>query len=530
MPRSPQPRAFRRVYTVVIRRLLLSLLLSGAAAGAAGTSSALAAGDFVIQGGGFGHGIGMSQYGAYGYAQAGYDYRYILTHYFEGTSLGQTDPAQTVRVLLRTGHTASFAGAASAAGKKLHSDQTYTVKLQRDGSLLLVDSSGHKVAHVQPPLVATGTGPLDVPGLGLYRGALEFRPDGGGGVQTVNALGLDDYVRGVISVEMPSSWPAQALEAHAVAARTYAITTSVAGNGYTLYPDTRSQMYGGVSAETSATDAAVAATSGQIVTYNGSAVTTYFFSSSGGHTENVEDVWAGAAAAPWLRGVSDPYDSAGGQNPYYRWTDTLSVASAARKLRGVVRGSFIGIRVVKHGASPRIVQAVVVGSAGTVQVGGYQLQSAFGLLSTYASFTTITTLPGRGSVHQSRKGAPRPRRRSGSSGGGATQKGSQSGGSGLGSGAPSSAASSSGASGGAGILGLMRALHALSAAGAPAVHGFVFPGRPGDQVQVQQRTATGWATITQTSLDANGAYSVGLPAHGSYRVVYKGLAAPAVNV
>lgn len=526
MPHPAQPRAFKRVFTVVIRRLLLALLVSGAAAAAAGTSSALAAGSFVIQGGGYGHGIGMSQYGAYGYAQAGYDYRYILTHYFQGTSLGQTDPAQTVRVLLGTGRTASFSGAASAGGKKLHSDQTYKVKLQRDGSLLLVDGAGHKVARVQAPFVATGAGPLDVPGLGMYRGALEFRPDGSGGVQTVNALGLDDYVRGVIAVEMPSSWPAQALEAQAVAARTYAITTSVAGNGYTLYPDTRSQMYGGVGAETAATDAAVAATSGQIVTYNGSAVTTYFFSSSGGHTENVENVWAGAAAAPWLRGVSDPYDSAGGQNPYYRWTDTLSVSAAARKLRGLVRGSLIGVRVVRHGASPRILQADVVGSAGTVQVDGYQLQSAFGLLSTYASFTTITSLSGRGSLHQSRKGARS--RRGGRTGG--TPKGTPSGGGGLGSGASSSAAASGAASGGAGILGLMRELHALSAAAAPAIHGFVFPGHAGDEVQVQQRTASGWATVTQTSLDANGAYSVGLAAHGSYRVVYRGLAGPAVGV
>ena len=113
-------------------------------------------------------------------------------------------------------------------------------------------------------------------------------------MQTVNAVGLDDYVRGVVAAEMPSSWAAAALEAQAVAARTYAITTDVGGNGYDLYPDTRSQMYGGVEAETPATDAAVAATGGQIVTYDGKPAVTYFFASSGGHTESIQNVWAGA--------------------------------------------------------------------------------------------------------------------------------------------------------------------------------------------------------------------------------------------
>ena len=100
---------------------------------------------------------------------------------------------------------------------------------------------------------------------------------------------------------MPSSWAAAALEAQAVAARTYAITTTVDGNGYDLYSDTRSQMYGGVSAETPSTDAAVAATSGQVVTYDGKPVVTYFFASSGGHTESIQNVWAGATPEPWLR-------------------------------------------------------------------------------------------------------------------------------------------------------------------------------------------------------------------------------------
>ena len=115
-------------------------------------------------------------------------------------------------------------------------------------------------------------------------------------------------------------------------------------------------MYGGVAAETPASDAAVAATRGQIVTYDGAPVVTYFFSSSGGHTENVENVWPGSTPEPWLRGVVDRYDGAGG-DPYHRWSYELSMNAAAAKLGSWVKGKLVGIKVTKHGVSPRIITA-----------------------------------------------------------------------------------------------------------------------------------------------------------------------------
>src|SRR5207248_6666039 len=137
----------------------------------------------------------------------------------------------------------------------------------------------------------------------------------------------------------------------AVAARTYALTSDVGGSQYQLYSDTRSQAYGGVGAETAATDAAVAATRGQILTYSGKPAITYFFSSSGGYTESVQYAFGGATPEPWLRGVPDPYDGAGG-DPYHHWTYRLTVATAAGKLGGLVTGSLVGIKVTKHGVSP----------------------------------------------------------------------------------------------------------------------------------------------------------------------------------
>src|SRR5207248_624771 len=195
--------------------------------------------------------------------------------------------------------------------------------------------------------------------------------------------------RGVVAAEMPSSWAAQALDAQAVAARTYALTSDVGGSAYQLYPDTRSQEYGGVGAETAATDAAVAATRGQIVSYNGAPAITYFFSSSGGYTEDVQYAFPGATPEPWLRGVPDPYDGAG-HDPYHFWVHRLSLATAAGKLSGLVKGSLIGVQVTKHaGASPRVVTASVVGTGGRGTTTGGALEQRFGLSSTLATFTTI---------------------------------------------------------------------------------------------------------------------------------------------
>ena len=97
-------------------------------------------------------------------------------------------------------------------------------------------------------------------------------------------------------LESPASWPIEALKAQAVAARTYALTTSKGGAGFDHYPDTRSQVYGGVGAEVASTNAATQQTAGQLVTYQGTPVATYFFSTSGGRTEDVENTTLGHRA------------------------------------------------------------------------------------------------------------------------------------------------------------------------------------------------------------------------------------------
>ncbi len=134
---------------------------------------------------------------------------------------------------------------------------------------------------------------------------------------------------------------------------------------------------------------------GRSGTYAGRPVVTYFFTSSGGYTESIENVWTGSA--PWLQGVPDPYDAAG-NNPYHQWTQRMSLAAATARLGSLVRGSLLGIPVSVHGASPRILQASVVGTRGASPVTGAALQSIFGLASTNVAFATVSTTAARGTL------------------------------------------------------------------------------------------------------------------------------------
>jgi stage II sporulation protein D len=347
------------------------------------TASRAKPGQVVIDGGGDGHGVGMSQYGAEGYALHGASAAQILAHYYQGTVLSQVGPAQPVRVLIGTGR-ASFSGATRAGSVRLHAADTYTVTASAVG-LRVRSSAGRAVATVSGALTVAGPGALSTAGH-RYRGELRFSATPTGRVQTVDVVGLDDYVRGVVAEEMEASWAPAALEAQAIAARTYALTTNVDGHGYSLYDDTRSQMYGGATAETAPTNAAVAATAGEIVTDNGTPATTYFFASSGGETESIQNVWAGASPEPWLVAVPDPYDGAAG-DPYHRWTVTMSVAAATRRLGSLVRGRLERIVVTRHGVSPRVITARVIGTGGPTTVTGEQLAQSFGLLSTDARFS-----------------------------------------------------------------------------------------------------------------------------------------------
>jgi stage II sporulation protein D len=348
----------------------------------------------VVRGAGFGHGIGMSQYGAYGMAQKGWGYAKILRHYYKGTRLGQA-PSRPVRVLLQASDPyVRFRGATKGpAGAALSPGTTYVVRPAAGRRLALYGAGGKRVGAYRAPLtVSRGGRPLRLLGpaiqgvtSGRYRGSLELHPGSLGGVTAVNALPIDDYVQGVVASEVPASWHAGVLRAQAVTARTYALSTRKTDGGiFDQYPDTRSQMYKGVTAETSSTNSAVRRTSGEVVTYKGRPATTYYFSTSGGRTENVENSWPGATPQPWLKSIADPYDSI---SPKHRWTVRFSNARMGALLGSP--GTLKRVDVLRRGVSPRVVRARVYGSNGSVVLTGPQIRARLGLDDTWAYFTRV---------------------------------------------------------------------------------------------------------------------------------------------
>jgi stage II sporulation protein D len=489
---------------------LLCAVLAAAPAGAATSGAGL-----YLTGAGSGHGVGMSQYGAAGYALHGVGYQQILRDYYSGTTLGHINPDSAVTVLLRPRGSAVFSGASTIKGAvhKLNPLATYSVVPA--GARLRILQAGKPVGTFNAPLQVGGAGPLKLIGLGAFRGAFVFRPgSGGNGVMTVNAVGLDDYVRGVVTAEMPSSWPAQAIEAQAVAARTYAIASPRVGVNFEVYDSTRSQMYLGVKGETAAGNAAVAATSGQVVEYAGAPVVTYFFASSGGQTESIQNVFQLAPEA-WLVGRVDPYDDAL-NNPYHHWKLNFSLQAAQKRLGKLVEGSLVGIKVLQRGVSPRIMKARVVGTKGSVSVTGVQLRQALATPSTWMSFTTVSS---HGVQTSTTPGATTtlPTTPSTTTGTGTTTD--PNGGSGLGGSLERVA------------LAIDRVIGSLRfPATRYAVTGSVFPADPGARVTVQFNAGDAWRSVASGPVTAAGRYSIHVADRGSYRVRYAGTTGPVITV
>ena len=467
---------------------LLALLL--------GAVPAYAAPKLTIRGAGFGHGVGMSQYGAYGFAEQGTGYAEILRHYYRGTALGTVAADHTVRVLLQsTGGAAAFTGAERAGSRRLSPGKSYRAVRRSLDQVDLQNASGRRIATFTAPLQVDGGDDgfvlkgraINGRSSGAYRGVLELRP-GAFGINAINAVSLDEYVQGVVPVESPASWPLEALKAQAVAARSYAITSSKGGNGFEHYPDTRSQVYGGIGVEQPSTNRAVAETARQVVTYQGRPVVTYFFSTSGGRTENVENS-LGGTPQPWLRSVEDPYDDA---SPRHRWRMRMTLGQAGAKLSGLVKGSFRGIKVVRRGASPRVVAADVVGTGGRTRVTGATLRARFGLYDTWAYYTSIATRKAPPPEHVP---AEQPPQRAAGEGTGGVTPGAR-----------------------------MTRFRSIA-----SVTGTVMPARDGERVEIQVRRGARWHTILTTTV-RGGAFRAAVTQPGTYRAVFQGAAGDGVRV
>jgi len=385
---------------------------------AAPTGTTILGDSVTFFGRGYGHGVGMSQYGAQGRASDGQSAGQILAHYYQGTTLGSMSNQQ-IRVLVLQSFNASASNPVQVYGR----GGTWTVDgigatFPADARLRFTPATSGSTTTWRIAVTASD-------GTSLYNGAsrarIRIRPGAGTTLQlwsrpsaydrfrgvlrligktgatatanVVNELPIETYLRGVVPAEVPSSWPGEAVKAQAIAARSYAAYRLHPTTGtYDIYSDTRSQMYLGRLAEKAGSNAAVSATAGVVLrTSGGGVANALFHSTGGGATENNENVFVSstgektAGVFSYLRGSADrrgdgtPYDAT---SPYATWSTqayTLAQVQAwyAADSRTNV-GTLVALDLSDRGVSGRLISVTLIGQDGTTRkVSGSVFMSVF---------------------------------------------------------------------------------------------------------------------------------------------------------
>ncbi len=214
-----------------------------------------------------------------------------------------------------------------------------------------------------------------------YRGLVELIP-GSSGVSAINQVGLEDYVSSVIGAEMGHRFPAEALKTQAVASRTYALfhRNQRLDEPFDLGDSVDWQVYKGVASESNLTQEAARNTAGQVMTFQGALINAVFHSSSGGHTEDVANVWS--EPLPYLRGVPD-YDA---DAPVFNWSATLTPAQLQGAVGGI--GTIRSVEVVNRSPWGRALTVRVNGSGGSKDISATRFRTLLGLRSTMFSISS----------------------------------------------------------------------------------------------------------------------------------------------
>ena len=171
-----------------------------------------------------------------------------------------------------------------------------------------------------------------------WRGAPSTVGAPDGTMLLVTTIDVDQYLQGVVPLESPPSWPAAALEAQAIVARTYALARRTLSRPYDVRADDADQRWGGVEAEHPAATAAIQASHGRVVTFAGGPAEVFYSACCGGHTADASMVWNGAPQ-PYLRGVEDPHCAPA---PEYRWSRTIPLDRAVAALGSHTGGTLVG--------------------------------------------------------------------------------------------------------------------------------------------------------------------------------------------
>ena len=359
---------------------------------------------FTFKGHGYGHGIGMSQYGAEGAARSGKKYGAILDHYYSGTDLGSK--SGNIRVLITDDTTSSVMIEGRSGLELKHPGNTISLPTSISGKKVVrwsIEplSSNKKKSTLKyrtsstwktyKNLTWTGDAQFEASSMELvmpsgkkdrtFRTALRSAVPKSGSTSrdTVNVLSLENYTRGVVAREVPSSWHSETLKAQSVAARTYGARAMGTSRYYDICDTTSCQVYGGVDAETSATDKAVSATKGKILTHKGKPALAQFSSSSGGYTS--------PGSEPYLKAVKDSWDDWSG-NKNRAWSKSVSASTIQKKYSSI--GTLKSLKVTSrngHGSwGGRVLKLELKGSKGTKVISGNDARWAFGLRSNWFTF------------------------------------------------------------------------------------------------------------------------------------------------
>lgn len=379
---------------VVVPTLLTGLVAAVAATLVVPPAQAAGPASVTLVGRGWGHGHGMSQYGAQNAARnLGRSDSQILDFYYPGTTPGTqagvmdvlvtADTSDDVVVRHRSGLTVR--SVATGTSWSLAKAGARRWRIVADASIpgsrvdVLTDT-WRPVRSIRGEAEFRAGGEpmrLYVPGgYADYRGRLRSAY-ASGERHTVNVVHLEDYLRGVVPREMPATWHPNAVRAQSIAARSYAARERAdAGSRYfDVWDTTRSQVYGGVLSEHPSSDEAVVATRGEILTYGGKPAFTQFSSSNGG--------WTSAGSQPYLVARADDWDLWSG-NPNVRWEVVVSATTIEKAWPAI--GDFQRLRVTERDGNGswggRAVEVYVRGSKGRVTVSGDAFRSALGLKST----------------------------------------------------------------------------------------------------------------------------------------------------
>ena len=375
----------------------LALIVATAAAAMLVAVPAQARTLYTLTGHGWGHGIGLSQYGALGYAQHGWAYDAILAHYYTGTTLSALPGSVQMRIQLASGRTSySISGASKitvvdeggSVSKRIPAG-SYRVERGTSGRMRVVDAATNArvVKHLTGPVRLGASQALRVDstvGIGWahdhWHGYLRVIRSGSS-LMLVDVVPLEYYLRGVVPSEMPSSWLPAALRAQAVAARSYAVATRHPTSLFDAYADTRSQVYGPMEHEAAGSNAAVADTAHMVLWYSGSVAVGFFSSSSGGWTASEQAAW-GSGGEPYLVPVRDRYDGAQGLNPNHNWTPRVFTPRGLARALGV-SGKVRSVDLTIDGPSQRVTHATFHRDAGNRSYTGPGAELALGLRSNY---------------------------------------------------------------------------------------------------------------------------------------------------